>query len=110
MLEKLYVGRNSKQDWSELTRTGYSRADYERVRIYDELGNVMAYVERNSDEHWAGFLEHSEGPTESPDDFDEQMWTLTDEASIREDVARWAPTEASDGRLGLPPHARGLCG
>ena len=104
MLEKLYVERNSKQDWSELTRTGYSRADYERVRIYDELGNVMAYVERNSDEHWAGFLEHHDGPTEWPDDFDEQMWTLTDEASIRKDVARWAPTEALALRFEQQPH------
>ena len=50
MLEKLYVEKNSKQDWSELTYGGYKR-NPNSIRVYDDSGNVMAYVKRNTAEH-----------------------------------------------------------
>ena len=64
MLEKLYVEKNSKQDRSELTYADYKR-NPNNIRIYDDLGNVLAYVSRNSDEHRAWYAKHPQF-TEQP--------------------------------------------
>ena len=64
LLHRLYVEKNSKQDWSELTYAGYKR-NPNSIRVYDDLGNVLAYVSRNSDEHRAWYTKHPQF-TEQP--------------------------------------------
>ena len=64
LLHRLYVEKNSKQDWSELTYGGYKR-NPNSIRVYDDLGNVLAYVSRNSDEHRAWYTKHPQF-TEQP--------------------------------------------